>query len=427
MQGFKLSAQKSAYRKILGLLILMTLPKLAVAYPVLVEAERFSKLFGQQRASLIAIAANKEIKTRIPLQIDEVEDGATLVLRNPYVVRDLRSSLAHPKKSDPFFGRLQSVHRMVLDDRDFKTCDQDCHTSITSTAREICNSPLAQVLLKVSLQRDQKTAFIVDCGIKPAVDLMTSTVNFDEKKSTISTPKYEYTHLSDKNIFFKKIKLKGSESPILGQSEIKAYLKPKFLFNLKFQDDDLISQITSVSRSPHSLSLEVAMALNLLAMKINNQICCDVSFYEYSLYFPVVLDLPFAGSSFAEGSGVFFGFQKEQGDQLKTEYIAAQSNDTSDAIIIEQNDSILVIGMRNSNSQRKNGARPIIVSQKDMKSMEFLPVVSKNGIFYDIQNTEKGFQHFNVWIFIGSSQDKEKLVEYAQKGPQITTEYVPFR
>ena len=152
MQGFKLSAQKSAYRKILGLLILMTLPKLAVAYPVLVEAERFSKLFGQQRASLIAIAANKEIKTRIPLQIDEVEDGAALVLRNPYVVRDLRSSLAHPKKSDPFFGRLQSVHRMVLDDRDFKTCDQDCQTAVPAGLRPLRHHPQTSDLRHTPLQ-----------------------------------------------------------------------------------------------------------------------------------------------------------------------------------------------------------------------------------------------------------------------------------
>ncbi|MEY2989024.1 MAG: hypothetical protein RJB13_2545 [Pseudomonadota bacterium] len=427
MHCITINIHEFARRLIFGLMILMLTPRLAVAYPVFVEAKSFSRYFGLQRASLIAISSDKDTKKRIPIQIDEVEDGAALVLRNPYSIRELRGSLAHPKKNDPFFGRLQSVHRIVLDDRDFGLCDQSCQDSIQSTAREICKSPTAQVLLKVSLQRDQRSAFIVDCGIKPAENLINSSISFDEKKSTISTPKYEYTYLSDKNIFFKNIKLSGNEDPILGQSEIKAFLKPKYLFNLKFQDDDLISQITSISRNSHSLSLEVAMALNLLAMKINNQICCDVSFYEDSLYFPVVLDLPFSGSSFADGSGVFFGFQRENGAQLKTEYITAKSPDTSDAIIIEQNGSILVIGMRNSNSKRKNGARPVIVSQKDMTKMDFLPVVSKNGIFYDIQNTEKGFHHFNVWIFLGAIQDKEKLVEYAQKGPQINTEYMPDR
>jgi len=426
MHNKKPIIQKIVMSMTLGLLSFTVLPKPAEAYPVFVEADKFSRFFGQQRASLIAIAADKEIKTRIPLHIDEVEDGAALVLRNPYAIRELRNLLAHPKKTDPFFGRLQSVHRMVLDDRHFKLCDQVCLGSISTTAKDICQSPTAQVLFRVSLQRDQSSAFIVDCGFTPAAQQWKSEVNFDEKKRTISTQLYDYTYLSDKNIFFKTLRIKGNKSPVLEQSEVKAFLKPKFLFNLRFKDDDLISQITSISRTPHGLSLEVAMALNLLAMKINNQICCDVSFYEDSLYFPVVLDLPFSGSSFANGSGVFFGFQRESKDSLKTEYIAAESADLSDAIIIEQKESLLVIGMRNSNSKRKNGAKPKIVSQKDMSSIDFLPVESKNGIFYDIKNTEKGFQHFNVWIFLGSIKDKEKLIEYAQKGPQITAEYMPF-
>lgn len=410
----------------LSLLVLATLPKTALGFPVFIEGSNFSRLFGMGRSTLIAIAADKETKKRIPLQFDEVEDGAALVLRNPYIVRDLRASLAHPNTKDPFLGRLQSVHRMVLDDRDFLACDAECHASINATAKEICNSTAAQVLLKATLQRDAKSAFIVDCGIQPADEVMKNSVKYNEKKATIFTPQYEYSYLSEKNIFFKTIRIKGSEKPILGQSEIKALLKPKFLFNLKFRDDDLISQITSITRSPHGISLEVAMALNLLAMRINNQICCDVSFYEDALYFPVVLDLPFSGSSFADGSGVFFGFEQDNHEKVRTEYIAGKSAEQSDAIVIQQNENVLVIGMRNSSSQKKNGSRPKIVSQKDMTKMNFLPVVSRNGIFYDIRETEQGFHHFNVWIFIGSLQEKEKLIEYAQKGPQITTEYLAF-
>lgn len=97
---------------------------------------------------------------------------------------------------------------------------------------------------------------------------------------------------------------------MLTKSELKAFLKPKYLFNMKFKDDDLVSQITSLSRGPQGLNVEVAVALNILAMKINTQICCDVSFYEDALYFPVVLDLPFSGDSFAKGSGLFLDFKQ---------------------------------------------------------------------------------------------------------------------
>lgn len=409
--------------RVFSLMVLTVLSQQSFAFPVFVEAQKFSRFFGVNRSHLIAISVSKDVKKRIPLQIDEVEDGAALVLRTPSEIRPLRESLAHPKKNDPFYGRLQSVHRLVLDDRDFSVCEAECLPSVTEAAKVLCSNPIAHVLFKVSLPSERKDAFIVDCGTSQKELPKRDSIAYDTKSLTVTTPHYAYQHVSEKNIFFRSITPTQREKPIVSKSEVKALLKPKFLFNMKFKDDDLISQITSVTRGPQSLSFEVAMALNLLAMKINNQICCDVSFYEDALYFPVVLDLPFSGSSFASGSGVFFGFETNQSEPVQTEFIPANSPDDSDAIVIKQNQNLLVIGMRRSTSQGSNATRPKIVTGKDMAKAEFMPVKSDNGIFYDIKETQQGFHHFNVWLFFGAEQDKNKLVGYAQRGPQAVTEY----
>ncbi|MEN9824938.1 MAG: hypothetical protein RI953_683, partial [Pseudomonadota bacterium] len=225
-----------------------------------------------------------------------------------------------------------------------------------------------------------------------------------------------------KNIFFSEIRNKTESKPVLNGSELKAYLKPKYLFNMKFKDDDLVSQITSLSRGPQSLNMEVAVALNILAMKINSQICCDVSFYEDALYFPVVLDLPFEGNSFAKGSGVFFGFQTEKDSGVKTEFLAAQSASDSDAILIQQGKKIIALGFRNPSQKNQTLVRPRVVSNQDMDAIKFMPVQSSSGIFYDIQNAKEGFQHFMVWMLFGDETEKSKLVEYAQRGARARVE-----
>ena len=413
----------TCFAKLFAFALTFFASSLALAYPVILNSSEITPLFGTTRSQLIALRADDQGAKRVALQIDEVEDDAALVLREPFEIRKLRGSLSHPKRNDPFAGRMQSVHRIVLDDRDFSSCTEQCSKRITESARNVCATPYANVLLKITLAENQKQVFLVDCGIQMNV-FAARDVKYDSAKSKISTPIYEYIYQSDKNIFFKEIKTKNTAQPVLSNSELKAYLKPKFLFNMKFKDDDLVSQITSVSRGSQSLSLEVAVALNILAMKINNQICCDVSFFEDSLYFPVVLDLPFSGNSFAKGSGVFFGFEGDKESKVQTEFIPAKNSDASDAIVIRQEKNIIVIGMRNPNRKTTELVRPKVVSSKDMSGIKFMPVESESGIFYDIQNAKEGFQHFNVWMFFGAEEDKAKLINYAQNGPRVTVETV---
>lgn len=396
---------------------------LALAYPVILNSSEITPLLGTTRSQLIALRADDHGAKRVALQIDEVEDDAALVLREPFEIRKLRGNLSHPKRNDPFSGRMHSVHRIVLDDRDFSDCAEQCKKRISESAKNVCETPYAKVLLKITLTENQRQIFMVDCGLQMNI-FSARDVKYDSVHSKISTPIYEYVYQSEKNIFFKEIRSKNTARPALSNSELKAYLKPKFLFNMKFKDNDFVSQITSVSRGSQSLSFEVAVALNILAMKINNQICCDVSFFEDSLYFPVVLDLPFSGNSFAKGSGVFFGFEGDKESKVQSEFIPAKNSDSSDAIVIRQEKNIIVIGMRNPNRKTPELVRPKVVSSKDMSGIKFIPVQSESGIFYDIQNAKEGFQHFNVWMFFGAEEDKAKLINYAQNGPKVTVESV---
>lgn len=404
----------------------MAFSPVAWAYPVVLSAHQVSQLQGMTRNQLVALRADEQSGKRVALQIDEVEDDAALVLREPYETRKLRASLPHPKRADPFSGRLQSVHRIVLDDRDFSNCNEACVKKLPETVKSVCGTPYAAILLKVTLTGTQKHAFIADCGMQMNV-FPTRDIKYDATTRKISTPHYEYSYQSEKNVFFSSIKSSKNTTPILSSSELKAYLKPKYLFNMKFKDDDLVSQITSLSKGSQSLSLEVAVALNILAMKINNQICCDVSFFEDSLYFPVVLDLPFAGDSFAKGSGVFFGFQSDPESKTQPQFIPASSPEASDAIVIQQEKELVVIGMRNPNRKSAELVRPQVVSAKDMEKIKFMPVRSGTGIFYDIQNAKQGFQHFNVWMYFGAEQDRAKLIDYAQHGLRATVESMLIR
>lgn len=412
----------NANQRIITLLLFgLLIPISAHGHPILLNSNQLNDLFGLERQNLIAVKAEGTSAQRVALQIDEVEDESALVLREPFEIRKLRESLAHPRRNDPFQGYLQSVHRLVLDERDFSSCDDECQKKLPAQVKTICRSPTANVLTKVSLADSKKSIFIADCS--QAMEAMPSRkIKYESSSKTLTTPKYEYVHLSDKNIFFKEIIAKNEKLPLLSKSELKVYLKPKYLFNMKFKDDDLVSQITSLSQGSQSLSLEVAVALNLLAMKINSQICCDVSFYEDALYFPVVLDLPFEGSSFAKGSGVFFGFQTDQSQNVKTEFIPSTTPDGSDAILIQQGKNLIALGFRSPNKKQQIPVRPKVVSKTDMEGLKFMPVQSPTGFFYDIKSAQKGFQHFMVWMFFGDESERAKLITLAQTGGRIQVE-----
>src|SRR5690606_14120273 len=102
-------------------------------------SEDIPYLEGTLRKNLVAFStSNGAIAKKIPLQIEEIEDGVALIFRAPNVVLPSRKDFEHPGTTDPFDGRVTKFHRFVLDENDFQICDAQCGSQVRSLAGQIC-------------------------------------------------------------------------------------------------------------------------------------------------------------------------------------------------------------------------------------------------------------------------------------------------
>jgi|GEM_PF-640447 len=402
----------------------------AAAYPVLMEAKTLSILLGSPRSNLMAMAPGADGSfRRVPLQIDEVEDGAAIVFRKPTTSTALRKDHAHPSNKDPFEGRLDEVHRVVTDDELYGVCDDACNMRAKVEARKQCGvSPAAAVtLVRVDLKFRKTSAFIVDCHKSQKADPK-EAIKVDMKERTFSTKSYQYKYKDKKNILFESIDLLPEKKSVLRNGELLVYLKPKYVFNMQFGEKDLVSRITSVTQGPVSTGVEVAFSLDVLSFKVNSQICCDMSVYKDSFYFPVMIDLPFEGSSFKRGSGLYYGLDMDGDPTKDVKYLAEKLADYkfadvkapkeggSSALLVQSGDKIVAVGFRSLKTDAGDKAAPLVAFPADLKKIEFPDVKSRFGLFYDVTSLAKGFHNFNVWFYVGSKDQEAMLGEYAKNG-----------
>lgn len=403
----------------------------ALAYPVLVDAKSVPNIMGADRSHLAAIAPVKGGGFQaLAVQVDEVEDGAAIVFRKPTTPLALRKQHAHPSDRDPFGGKLDEVHRVVLEDELFGTCDAACESTVKAEARKACgvSSTTTVGIARIDLDYRKTTAFLLDCRKKQS-DPKKTPIKVDMKERTFTTNTYSYTYKDKKNILFDNISLLPERKRLLTDGELLVYLKPKFVFNMQFAEKDLVSRITSITQGPMSTGVEVAFSLDVLSFKVNSQICCDVSLYKDSLYFPIMLDLPFEGSSFKTGSGLFYGlnidgdikkdvkFMAENLANYKFSEAKPTSGNGSSALLVHSGDKIVAVGFRSMKSSGSSSKKaPLIAFKEDLKKIEFPEVRSSFGLFYDVTSLSKGFHHFNVWFYVGSKEQEAMLGEYAKNG-----------
>jgi hypothetical protein len=434
--------------KICGVVVVSSLlPCNAFSFPVLIEGDKLVPLLGTPRTNIIVIAAGESAVgeeqkpfKQILHQFDEVEEEAALVLRNPQVELSLRQEHPHPRKKDPFDGKLEDVHRLTLDDGDFKPCVGTCATRAFNEAKRLCggNSSENPTVQRIDLKYRKVTAFVVGCigSVKPMTKF--PSIKIDMKNRVFKNELFSYKYKSKKNIFFDEVSMLPEEKPIVKNSELQVFLKPKFMFNMSFSEKDIISRITSITQGNLSTGVEVAFAMDVLSFKVNSQICCDVSVYKDALYFPVMLDLPFDGSSFKPGSGLYYGFDysgdfkkdaKVYADQL-SEYKFTdkksqpkQSKGTS-AILMKSENKLLGVGFRSSKSLATYSSAPKIAFPEDLKKIDFTEIKSKVGLFYDITTLAKGFHHFNVWFYAGNSGNEDIVSEYVKNGVEFNVSQV---
>ena len=401
------------------------------AFPVLVNGQDVTLLLNSQRSHLIAVAppneSNKEWR-RVPLQQDEIEDEALIVFRTPDRTMPIRNELPRPSKKDPTRGQLREFHRLTTDDLDYGTCDAQCESMAHAEIKKVCgyDSNASLKAVKITLTYRKKSLYIANCR-QEREELKKFVASVNLPKRTFTSDKFQYRFTGSKDILFEGISV-GDHHDLIGPSEMKVYLKPKFFLNLEFGNKDLVSQITSITEGTQSLGIETAFSLNILNMKVNTQICCDLSIYQDAFYFPVVLDLPFEGKSFSKGSGLFYGFGFK-GNWRQDINISApavgqkgDSDQTSSALLVKgENGNRIAVGFRSISDE--NGVRfiPTLATKDDLNKMNFPKVDGSFGLFYDVTNLKKGFHAFHIWFYVGKAHEEEILLEYAKNGILFTT------
>lgn len=392
------------------------------AFPLIIKSEEMPYLEGAIRKNLIAFStANGTVGKKIPLQIEEVEDGVALIFRAPNVVLPARKNFEHPGLTDPFDGRISKYHRYIFDEKDFQFCDAQCLINTRTLASELCEVDAKKSLpqiVKIDALYKKQSAFIVDCQ-KFQEQGINQTINIDIKNRIFSSENFAYHYKSEKSVIPRSIKLNGET--FISNSEIVAKLKPKKFFNFGFKDDDIQSVVTSVTSGPVGTGVEVAFALKFMGVKVGKQVCCDISIYNDALYLPIMIQLPFDGDSFQDGSGVLLGLDiaKELLQTAKVEMNRwnEKKSLTPNVLAFKQSGRILAVGLRSSKA--KNNP-PVLMSKENLKSADLNTTSSEIGIFYDVTKLNKGFHSFDVWFYVGQEKDEALLMEYASHGVLFT-------
>lgn len=398
------------------------------AYPIIIRGQDAWMLQGAARSHLIAMVPSNDTFKTVGLQFDEMEDDAMIVFRGPEIKLPIRETVPHPKDKDPFNGAITRFHRIVVDEGEFAPCDNKCTQKARAAAAKLCAQGVSDRFVKIQLIPDNRVGFLAEC-LASTPFLGKIPVRADVTNRTFSGPIYSYKYKSDKNIMIDKISLTQSGQEILSSSELAAYLRPRFMFNVTIAEDDIHSQVSAVASTPLATAAELTTAVDVVGLGSSNQVCCDMTFFKDAFYYPVVIQLPFSGSSFSKGSGMFFGLTlppeiektiEYQGPRLRE---SGKSGGSAAVLTLTAGDEMLTIGFRGAKADKGEYILPQLAHPQDLDAFKFAPkITSRFGFFYDIRRLSSGIHHFDVWFFIGKKSDRERLIRYAQHGIKFSLE-----
>lgn len=410
-----------------GALIALGLDFSAAAYPVLLPAKDIPWMMGAKRDHILAISRQASGTWKaVPSQAEEIEDDIAIVFRNPTESLPIRSKLRRPKKGDPFQGFFERYHRLILDDNDFGPCDTACEAEARQQGALLCDkgnvSPYSR-MARIDLEYNKTTAFLVDCG-SPQKAFPNATTSVNRKARSMSGKDFSFHYKTDESVMLDTIKIgkEGERKDLLVGTEMRVFLKPKFMFNLEFANQDVHAEISSITEGPLSHGVEIATALNVLVFQFNKQICCDINIFSDSIYFPVMLDLPYGGESFANGSGLFYGFKVT--DDTKFEFFPADAETTEQdrpkrsatAMTLAREEKVVTIGFGSLKSFKGSLLAPSHEKRVALAAKGFAKTQNDEGLFYDATKLPEGFNHFTVWLYVGQASERDKLLEYARYG-----------
>lgn len=404
---------------------------LATAYPVLLPAKDLPWMMGAKRADLLAVSKSSSgVWRAIPLQSEEIEEDVAIVFRKPTEPLPVRQKLRRPREMDPFQGYFEKFHRVILDDNDFGPCDALCQSEARLQALSLCDKGEVSAysrMARIDLEFNKTTAFLVDCKA-PQKPFPPANVSVDRKTHTMSGREFSFHYKNDTSVMLDAIKVgkEAERKEVLSGTEMRVFLKPKFMFNLEFANEDVHAEISSITHGPLSQGVEIATALNVLIFKFNKQICCDINVFADSIYFPVMLDLPYSGDSFVDGSGLFYGFKVTEGTSY--EFMPAPLEDdgakgpgrSATAITLSHEAKMITIGFGSLKSSKGTPLAPSREDKVKLAAKGFARVKNNEGLFYDVTRLPEGFNYFTVWMYVGNTNDRERLLEYARYGVRFS-------
>lgn len=417
--------QNSFLLKSIVLLTAFCASAVAQAYPLVIKVKDVTDLQYTRRNTLVAAVPTATGLKRIPIGFDELEDDSLLVIRKPTKELPIRKKLHHPKNNDPFQGALQLVHRLVIDESEFAACDDKCVAQARVDARRVCEyDPESKVdlsLTRIDLNTRKTTGFLINCG-KVVTDTFESPVKIDVDKRKISSNQIVLQYQKASPVVFEEISFPKDQTKFFDNSQLEVLVKPKLFVNVHFTEDDLKTEITSYQEQGVGTSAELAMKLKTFGFSTGFEICCDITVFNDAFYFPVVVDLPFKGTSTRKGSGIFYGFNYT-GD-LKTDvhtklpnYANMEKSDplSSAVVAFQRGEHVLSIGVRSADKDGK--VRAALISPEEAKKIGFDSKKSNTGVYLDITGMkESGLHKFEIWFYAGKASDMSLLQEYAQSG-----------
>jgi hypothetical protein len=410
-----------------SLFLLVKLPMFG--HPILFYASELPNFRENviHRSHLLAMGKVNGRWQQLKLQIEEMEDGAQVV-RRPQNVFSSRQSLPQPWPDDPYEGRLHGFHRLTVDDRNlFSLSSRDQQWIKSRAPSAVCKSPSHLVdVFHVQSKTMKKDFVLINCK-KPVSQFDDGRLNVSVQmaKNQIEGQNYVFFYENDRSLLPTSLAWGRQKSPLISRSEFVGQVR-RLMLSFKIETKDLHYYPTSFERKPLSSTLEIASQIELPGLlNIAPSICCDVSFYEDALTFPVILSTPVPGRMFAPASGIFFGLNHTKGGRALLQSMQANLPSVEgrgevrgaphSGRITFENDQKTHVAVVSLGADARKGIHPGLGQPESFSKTNF-PPVSSRGIFFDITKIKSRQVHFDIWVFFGEISEKAKLERLAQLG-----------
>ena len=390
-------------------------------------------------SAAIPASAAKFVATRIALQVQELNSRDTLEFEGHSSRVEGHTLKQQPQSESAARTRFSRFHRLVLSERDFAPCDQECLSAAKQLLKAECphfNKNGASQVVQVTLKWRSAVAFVLDCGqpvlpwgAQPAV-----RVSLD--KRTLESSKLRYTYSQKNHMLLQDFALNKGEQgekfvSLLAESEMHLYAKPRYFFPLHFTGDDVRSEVSRVQVAPLSSAGQLTFFLDVLSFKISLNLLSEVSMFEDAIHVPVLLNLPVSGSMLRVGSGIYYGFKFAKGmnmSSVKTDMPRLPAGNSripfapTRTFQVQSPDFSVAVGVHMPPAFEAMGFAPALALPEDLKKRGFPKVGSDFGIFYDITQLKKGTHRFDLWFYVGHSGDEERVKTFARDGVEFSLE-----